>query len=164
MVTDTIKTVYDVDPLDPRGTGAPPTRRIKAVYGINLPTEVGAMYKRQKAVVHRADTMLNLYNIDTASRLPTNEEHGHGFVVEDGIVKELPFTRQQISPGNYKHISGDGTVPYWSLQHVQSWQNECNVSVEELEGAEHREILADPRFHEILLDYVCTKPLADESV
>ena len=46
-------------------------------------------------------------------------------------------------------------VPYWSLQHCRTWQSEkCNVKVHELDQAEHREILADSRFHEVLIDYV----------
>ena len=53
-----------------------------------------------------------------------------------------------------KVVSGDGAVPHWSLQHAKSWQGpSCEVSVVELEGADHREILADARFHKAVLDY-----------
>ena len=40
------------------------------------------------------------------------------------------------------------------MQHVKSWKDQCNVDVVELDGARHREILADERFHRILVDYV----------
>ena len=52
--------------------------------------------------------------------------------------------------------SGDGTVPYdWSLQHAQEWAaGQCDVIVDaEIDGANHREILADERFHAVVLDY-----------
>jgi hypothetical protein len=67
---------------------------------------------------------------------------------------ETPETKQK-GWGDIK-VSGDGTVPYWSLAHSKTWQSEeCNVTVQELDKAPHREILADPRFHEALLNYVC---------
>ena len=66
---------------------------------------------------------------------------------------------------NGESRSGDGTVPYYSLQHLKTWNGDsCNVSVEELEGAEHREIFADARFHKILVDYVTANATADENV
>jgi hypothetical protein len=87
-----------------------------------------------------------------------------GLVLENGVLKETPET-PQILCGPTKFLSsalakemvrcsGDGTVPYWSLQHVRTWARQCNVSVTELDGAEHREILNDKRFHQTLLDYV----------
>ena len=53
-------------------------------------------------------------------------------------------------------MSGDGTVPYWSLAHVKTWQSEkCEVTVQELEKSEHRNILVDSRMYEAVLNYVC---------
>jgi hypothetical protein len=49
---------------------------------------------------------------------------------------------------------GDGTVPYWSLQHAREWSAQCHVVIDEIVGATHREILADERFHEIVLRYI----------
>jgi len=166
----TIENVYDIDPLDPRGTSsydAPPVRLIKAVYGINLPTEVGSVYRRHNAVVDRADRVPNYYCLDKESRLGPRED---GYVLEDGILKETKETPQlfkrsggdKTNPAEANVVaSGDGTVPYWSLQHVRTWENQCNVSIEELDGAEHREILADKRLHKILIDLACSRQSDD---
>ena len=62
-------------------------------------------------------------------------------------IKWIPFDNTVL-----KHE--DGKVPYWSLQRVWTWENECQVSIEELDEADDREILADKRFHEVLIDYV----------
>jgi len=62
-------------------------------------------------------------------------------------IKWIPFD-------NTVWKNEDGTVRYWSLQHVRTWENEYQVSIDELDGADHREILADKRFHEVLIDYV----------
>ena len=159
-VIETLQSVYDVDPIDPRGLSSfspPPVRLVKAVYGINLPTEVGAFYKRRRAVLHPTDKLRNMITIDKNVQLDGIDGH----IAEDGILKETKDTPQCLrgtssSKDGSVLRSGDGTVPYWSLQHVRTWENHCQVDVEELEGAEHREILADKRFHSILLDYVCS--------
>lgn len=166
-VINVVKNVYDSDPLDPRGLSSsppPPVRLVKAIYGINLPTEVGAFYKRRRAVMTGADKIRSLFTLDKDARLYSQE----GYVLEDGVLKETKDTRQLLKgvpSGDETYVcrSGDGTVPYWSLQHVRTWEKECHVSIDELEGADHREILADTRFHEILIDYVCTKPQIVES-
>jgi hypothetical protein len=50
--------------------------------------------------------------------------------------------------------SGDGTVPYWSLQHAQEWAGQCDVIVDaKNDGANHRKILTDERFHAVVLNY-----------
>lgn len=164
-----VSNVYDVDPLEPRnGQKAPPVKNIKAVYGINLPTEVGAVYRRRKAVVEKKNKVVSMYKLDRHAKGHLND----GLVLEDGILKETPNTPQTLcGPTNFRssalakemvRCSGDGTVPYWSLQHVQTWGRQCNVSVTELDGAEHREILNDKRFHQTLIDYVTTKEDAAE--
>jgi hypothetical protein len=161
-VIETVKNVYDADPIDPRGLSsysAPPVRLVKAIYGINLPTEVGAFYKRHRAVIERSDKVRSLFAVDKDVRLLGVD----GYIAEDGILKETKDTPQVIKGGASSLDeplcrSGDGTVPYWSLQHVRTWDAECQVSVDELEGAEHRDILADVRFQKILVDYVCSKP------
>ena len=65
---------------------------------------------------------------------------------------ETKKTPQEVAGG--RKVSGDGTVPYWSLQHCKTWKGpKRDVTVVELDKAEHREILADARFHKALLDY-----------
>jgi hypothetical protein len=49
--------------------------------------------------------------------------------------------------------SGDGTVPYWSLQHAQEWAGQCDALVDEIDGAHHPEIMDDERFHAVVFDY-----------
>ena len=164
-----VSNVYDVDPLEPRnGQKAPPVKNIKAVYGINLPTEVGAVYRRRKAVLEKKNKVVSMFKLDRYAKGQLND----GLVLEDGILKETSNTPQTLcGPTNFRssalakemvRCSGDGTVPYWSLQHVRTWGRQCNVSVTEIDGAEHREILNDNRFHQTLIDYVTTKEDAAE--
>jgi len=158
-----ISDYYDSDPLAPRdGSKAPPVKNIKAIYGINIPTEVGAVYRRRKAVVERKHKVVSMYKLDHYARA---EPKGlDGYVLEKGILRETRETPQMLDgPTKFKssatateflRCSGDGTVPYWSLQYVRTWEKHCKVSITELDGAEHRAILADGRFHKTLIDYV----------
>ena len=154
-----IQKEYDADPLDPRGRTSserPPVKRIKAVYGINLPTEVGAVYRRRPAVVDREDSVLNLHRLDTDARVV---DKNSGYITKGGKILE---TKNTLQPDGLK-ISGDGTVPYTSMQHVMTWHSkDCRVEVDTLDGAPHREILADARFHDILTSYVCETRLINE--
>ena len=69
---------------------------------------------------------------------------------------ENPRTKQKLWKD--LEISGDGTVPYWSLAHSKTWNSkDCYVTTQELDKAPHREILADPRFHEAVFNYVSTR-------
>jgi hypothetical protein len=85
------------------------------------------------------------------------------YEIKNGIVYETPQTYQKMTglsttEGKVVRCSGDGTVPYWSLQHVRTWHSpEREVHVEEIDRAEHRDILADPRFHQVLQDYLIIK-------
>lgn len=77
--------------------------------------------------------------------------------VEKGLIRETKKTPQTIiGTDAIQKKSGDGTVPYWSLQQCRMWQGkgvaECDVKVHEIESAEHRAILNDSRFHDILLE------------
>jgi Lecithin:cholesterol acyltransferase len=161
-VTTTINAIenqYDTDPLDPRGRTSfdrPPVGRIKAVYGINLPTEVAAVYRRHKAVVDRHDKVLNYHCLDTQAHVIDEES---GYITKGGKLLE---TANTVQPDGEK-VSGDGTVPYWSMQHVKTWNSkDCIVTVDTLDGAPHREILADSRFHDLLISYVCRIKDPDE--
>ena len=164
-----VSNVYDVDSFEPRnGRKAPPVKNVKAIYGINLPTEVGALYRRRRAVHEKKHKVVSMYKLDRYAKGKLND----GLVLENGILKETSDTPQILcGPTNFLssalakemvRCSGDGTVPYWSLQHVRTWGRQCNVSVTELDGAEHREILNDKRFHQTLIDYVTTKEDAAE--
>jgi len=55
---------------------------------------------------------------------------------------------------------GDGTVPYASLNFPTAWKDKTKVTIEEIDGATHREILASITFFQKLLEYVAWKPRA----
>ena len=158
-----VKDVYDSDhvELGPRTKSsfdAPPVRRVHAIYGINLPTEVGAIYKRKDTCLSD-DRIKNLYKLDTGAELASRCPQNDGYIVKNGILLETKNTKQPEEKGSERQVSGDGTVPYWSLQHVKTWQGPfCDVSVVELDKAEHRDILADGRFHKALLEYCKNNP------
>jgi len=46
--------------------------------------------------------------------------------------------------------SGDGVVPLDSMEYCREWAPEVDVRVEQLDNCDHRGVLKDPRFHEIL--------------
>lgn len=149
-ILDMMQQVYDTDPLDPRGrssTEPPPVKRIKAIYGINLSTEVGAVYCRRPAAIESPTE--NKYELDKDAKLSKNSKAA-GEKLKGGILYETPKKKQ----ADGRCCSGDGTVPYYSLSYVRAWRNDCILEVSEIDKAEHREILADPRFHKTVLDYV----------
>jgi hypothetical protein len=67
---------YDQDELRPRdATEAPPVRRIKAIYGINLATEISAVYRlRPSRIVDTSKAESNLvskYMLDQSAKMST---------------------------------------------------------------------------------------------
>jgi hypothetical protein len=149
-----LEEVYEADPLQPRvlsSDEAPPVDRVKAVYGIGLPTEISAVYRRRN-IVQQKDRIMSLHELDPLARIESKD-----FRIEDGLILEMPQTPQILFGSDNKKVvrrCGDGTVPYYSLQQCRRWGDECDVQVHELVEAEHREVLADERFLKILLDYV----------
>ncbi|GKY96096.1 hypothetical protein MPSEU_000569800 [Mayamaea pseudoterrestris] len=145
--------LYSNDELGPRTVSsmeAPPVRRVKAIYGVNLDTEVGAVYKPATRMLIN-NHLTSLHVLDASARLVPRASHR----VMNGIIFETKTTPFCMDGSTTIRRSGDGTVPYWSLQHVRSWASPtCNVQVNEIEGAEHREILANKKFQALLLDYV----------
>jgi Lecithin:cholesterol acyltransferase len=169
---------YAKDPLgDPRTKSshdAPPVKKVIAIYGINRPTEVSGIYRRAPArvVLPTGSSKESTFVLDTKAKLAAPEVgHGQGSVaaksyqVVGGIINETQHTPQVMNAGpggktiTTRHASGDGTVPFWSLQHSRTWASPgtCDVEVYEIDGAEHREILADKRFHEILASCLLVK-------
>lgn len=153
-----IKDSYDRDQLGPRTLSSedpPPAKRIHAIYGINLPTEIGGAYKRKDTCF--SDTRLeSLYEPDTKARI---DKASTGYLMKGGILFETPESKQRVVGNKIRQVSGDGTVPFWSLEHSKSWNGIGGrvVTVQELEKADHREILADPRFHEAVIKYCRAK-------
>ncbi|KAL3907473.1 MAG: hypothetical protein SGILL_008861, partial [Bacillariaceae sp.] len=156
---DCMRSVYDADPCIETTHNLPPPpgiTRVKSVHGINLPTEVASVYRPHTVFVRNvtvAKTQSRLL-LDARAKISCDDDKANGYIVEGGIVAETKQTEQLTHTGERIQCSGDGTVPYWSLQCVHKWQSEnCSVKVDELEGAEHREILADKRLHKLLIDY-----------
>jgi len=81
-----------------------------------------------------------------------------------GYAYETPDTPQKIIKeltGQEGCRSGDGTVPYASLAYCEHWRKHLHVTVEELEGAEHRKILNNALFFKKLVEYVGEKKEED---
>lgn len=164
--TKLLRNTYAADPVDPRGLSSwnpPPVQKVTAIYGINVPTEVSGIYQRNKCVKLSCMTkkdmcVKQLHVLDKSATLKGLD----GYSNEGGIIRETKRTTQPIigSDGNFKtaKISGDGTVPYWSLSHVKTWQGKgvkkCEVTVHEIDGVEHRAVLNEAKFHKILLDVI----------
>lgn len=149
---------YGRDPCLPGGSSMmpPPVKRVFHVYGTNLDTQVGFVFKHEEGT-HELDTSVNFGRVD-------GMRYHHGIIWETNdtsqrALRDDTFTEDARRPPEttqIRRVSGDGTVPYTSLQHTLSWNSpRCLSQVVELDRAEHREILADGRFHQVLGDYLC---------
>ena len=165
-----LKNRYEMDPLGPRtksSRDAPPVKRVISIYGINRPTEVSGIYRRRPArIVRQGAPKESTYILDSKARLAPTDKASRSYQVSGGIIYETKSTPQVMNKPDgapaVRFASGDGTVPFWSLQHSRSWASPtCVVKVHEIEGAEHREILADKRFHEILREHLVTTTKSD---
>jgi hypothetical protein len=77
-------------------------------------------------------------------------------LIKYGIIMETEKMPQVVGTNEIAHLLGDGTQP-------RIWMDICNVEIDEIPGAEQREILGDDRFLKILLDCV-TQPIATSEV
>jgi len=148
-----LKDSYASDPVDPRGLSSwypPPIKKVVAIYGINLPTEASGVYQRKQSVRLSSATKTDL-SVRQLVVLDKNAQLKglQGYSIKNGIISETKCKMKK---------SGDGSVPYWSLRHCRTWQGKgikkCDVKVYEIEGAEHRSILNDAKFHNILLEVI----------
>lgn len=168
-VTSLLQNTYESDPIGPLSKSswdAPPVKRVISIYGINYPTEVSGVYKRNP-VKHipnasnkksQSSELEPTFVLDRDAILdkPTAKTH----TIKRGLIYETSKSPQEVIAADGTVItgmkSGDGSVPYWSLQHCRTWQgkgpSECEVTVHEIDSVEHRAILNDSRFHNILLD------------
>lgn len=166
-----VENVYEGDPLGPTkesSLDAPPVKCVRSIYGINIPTEVGAIYRKVPVVTvgdNKADCR---YELDKSARfrpttkLRTREDAWARlnlltYRITDGVIFETPQTLQEVpGPAETKtcRVCGDGTVPYWSMSHVLTWKDEVEeLTVDELDGAAHRLVVADERFFALLKRY-----------
>ncbi|PRP78239.1 hypothetical protein PROFUN_13849 [Planoprotostelium fungivorum] len=134
---------------DERATGMkvlemPSVKHIVCIHGINLKTEVTYFFKRDKKGVFQLDSEVNM-ELD-------------GLTVKGGIGYETSSTTQSMSRFGGK-ASGDGTVPYISLNYPQFWMEsnknkDVSIEMHEIQGAEHRNILQNKEFFAILDRYL----------
>ena len=164
---------YIPDPVGPLSESSwqpPPVKRVISIYGINYPTEVSAVYRRNLKHIPNASNNKSSIKKSISSELeptfvldkdailakPIKKTH----TIKKGLIYETSKSPQTVIDANGTSItefkSGDGSVPYWSLQHCRTWIDQgpakCNVTVHEIDSVEHRAILNDERFHKILLD------------
>jgi len=159
-----VKERYEEDPLGPRtksSADAPPVSRVYAVYGINLDTWVSSVCKRAPTFVPKKGVTKPRFVLDSFAKFSSDD---CGYTLSDGMIWETAKTPQRDHrTGETVHKSGDGTVPYWSLQQASRWQSpECEVRIREIEGGEHRAILNDKRFHQFLLDVLVAQQPPDQ--
>lgn len=147
---------FESNPLASRG--APPVKKVLAVYGVNINTEVHQLYARAAETI-RNDRITSKFELDKKAILSPDFLAKNGLLLEKGCVSETRQTPQPQTipdleqPAIVTRASGDGTVPYQSLRHVLTWRDKCDVDVHELDCVKHRGILNSPRFHRILLEH-----------
>lgn len=127
--------------------------------GINLDTEVSYYFKKDQKNEKRydLDSAADKFNYEKIAGInPT------GLRISGGIGFE---TKNTFQPSARANKSGDGTVPYCSLNYGSYWEELAkegniplkNVRTVEIEAAEHREMLSNPAVFEGILHFVCKK-------
>ena len=110
----------------------------------SLSTKVPALYRSQ-------GNLMGHVVLDANGTLPDLGEGG-------GTCHELPTTKWSRD-GLERKVSGDGQVPYASLQFPIQWRDDgANVELHEIEGADHCGILNNQILHELLLVHVAAVP------
>eukprot|EP01117_Protostelium_nocturnum_P011179 TRINITY_DN4058_c0_g1_i2.p1 TRINITY_DN4058_c0_g1~~TRINITY_DN4058_c0_g1_i2.p1 ORF type:complete len:642 (-),score=192.45 TRINITY_DN4058_c0_g1_i2:22-1947(-) len=120
---------------------APPVKRLVCIQGYNVKTECTYMFK--PAVEGDGYVLDNTVNMELG-----------GLSIRGGVGFETPRTQQ-----NHFNVkaSGDGTVPYMSLNYAKIWKEtnkDADIIIHELPEAEHRAILQDRRFFSLLYKYI----------
>ncbi|KAH3757413.1 Lecithin:cholesterol acyltransferase [Pelomyxa schiedti] len=125
----------------------PPVQRLYAIYGVNLPTEKYYFYKNTPhGFIFDGNPQVNL----------------PGIKISNGIGYETDCTPQKRlaeQMGVYGTRSGDGTVPWQSLNYCTHWRTHIPyLEVQELQHVEHREILRNKLFWQLLLERISQPP------
>jgi hypothetical protein len=108
------------------------------IVGVNLPTETAYSFIEQSEG----------FVLDDDPACAAEYISEPGFIWEDGIF----FESEKFAPT--RACSGDGTVPLTSLMHATNVWGATHI---EILGAEHREMLKDPKFINAILRLVCGK-------
>jgi len=146
----TLQTYYDGDPLTNWSgfNDCPPVKRVLAVHGVNLPTE--EMYAlRINTVRFKATELQTRLVLDDEAELSKKSD---ALRMEAGVVKAI---------GGAGTMSGDGTVPLASLEHCREWVSSgLELKLVHLEQVEHRVMLTDPLFHQVIKESLLLRPPA----
>lgn len=143
------KKYYEGDSLyEHKGSDdAPPIKRVVAIHGVDVPTEVMFALKINTVRVKPGAAVTRFVLDDEAVLTPGQPS----LKMSGGIVSEVP------AAGSH---SGDGTVPFASMEHCRQWQGQVeSVRVIQLEKASHRGMLNDARFHRTLLEELDAMPV-----
>jgi hypothetical protein len=169
---DQLSEHYDLDPFlgsrghvdgctDQKGQGAcldaPLVRQVCPIYGVNVDTEVAAVY-RHRQFRKSANSVQAYFELDTDADL---RDAPDGIRIEGGVVYETPSALQQSLANNWTKQcrSGDGVVPYSSLQKPLQWIREgSHVDVVEVNGAGHYDILEHPTLLQKLISKTMSGP------
>merc|ERR1712203_536896 len=134
---------YECDPLydqssdhsEGRPRDCPPIKRMLAVHGVNVPTPIKFALKMRTAR-RNPHVVESRFELDDQA---VEAKSGNGYRMKGGIWYE---EKGGDAP------SGDGTVPFQSLEHSMSWKKHLRLRCERLDGVGHREMLADASFHQ----------------
>jgi len=148
QVESTWDSYYANDPLyDHTGTNdCPPIRRVVAINGVNSRSEVGlALCINNKRLDCTSDLDCR-YTLDTEAVLAPGMACSTRCTIKNGIIWEEPSNSPEELP------SGDGTVPIVSLRRSREWADRLDYREVNIDKAGHREMLADKRFHQAVLE------------
>jgi len=155
-----VKERYEDDPLGPKTKSSldcPPVKRVRAIYGINLKTEVCTVFRRRPYFVIGDDQADSRFIVDSETQVGDDAilnnydfEGGKFYETEKTVQKTINDDGEEIE----RAVCGDGTVPYWNLVHSKTWKPDLEeLTVDEVVGGEHRTILSHPTFQELLRKY-----------
>eukprot|EP00339_Tiarina_fusa_P000423 CAMPEP_0117012128 /NCGR_PEP_ID=MMETSP0472-20121206/10276_1 /TAXON_ID=693140 ORGANISM="Tiarina fusus, Strain LIS" /NCGR_SAMPLE_ID=MMETSP0472 /ASSEMBLY_ACC=CAM_ASM_000603 /LENGTH=1021 /DNA_ID=CAMNT_0004715123 /DNA_START=120 /DNA_END=3184 /DNA_ORIENTATION=- len=142
----------------------PPVENLWVVIGTNLQTEVSYYYKPTKGP-DGEDRLILDSSADQYSGKKIAGINPRGLKIQGGTGFE---TRNTYQPSTRVNKSGDGTVPYCSLNYAESaWREYVSrhnlpikIQTFELDGVEHREMLNDGTCFNCILDLLCVKPIS----
>mmetsp|Transcript_19419 Transcript_19419/g.54554 ORF Transcript_19419/g.54554 Transcript_19419/m.54554 type:complete len:1295 (+) Transcript_19419:74-3958(+) len=134
----------------------PPVKNLWTIIGVNLNTEVSYYFKKEKH-----DKIV----LDQSAERYSGKKHGvvnpRGLTISGGIAFE---TKHTFQPTIGAPKSGDGTVPFCSLNYPMHWAEivkreelDMNIQVFEVDGAEHREMLDNEAVFDAIMELVCER-------
>lgn len=151
---------YAEDPIFRKiaDNAAPAIKLCQPIYGINMKTQMGAIFKRTNNCWNQG-RRTNFFVYDKEATVAHS-----GYTCKDGQVFEKPHACPQSTQYDGRDFttlkcSGDMTVPLWSLRAPAQWcQDDMNVNIIEIEGGTHRGVLGMPACHYAVLSHIFDTP------